>query len=184
MTEVQTLAPRECWDQMSAVGSSPRFIDVRTQTEFGAGHAKGAVNVPLDTLNRSPFPDSEGVIYVICQRGNRSLAACNTLVGAGFTQVINVDGGTLAWAQAGLPMVREPGWRMSLERQVNLATGALTFGGTLLGAGLSPFFYIIPAAVGAGLVLAGLTGRSFMAVLLAHMPWNRGKVACPLGGRS
>ena len=43
-------------------------------------------------------------VYVICRTGNRSQTASETLVGLGYTQVYNVDGGITAWLDAGLPV--------------------------------------------------------------------------------
>ncbi len=45
-------------------------------------------------------------VYVICQAGHRSLMACEMLSKAGVN-VVNVDGGTLAWEKAGLPIERD-----------------------------------------------------------------------------
>jgi len=41
---------------------------------------------------------------VICHSGNRSAKACAALVAAGFTDITNIQGGTMAWEAAGLPM--------------------------------------------------------------------------------
>jgi hypothetical protein len=45
--------------------------------------------------------------------------------------------------------------------------------GGLLGAAVSPAFYLLSAFVGAGLVFAGATGFCGMARVLELMPWNR-----------
>ena len=58
-------------------------------------------------------------------------------------------------------------------RQVQIAAGALALLGVLLGALVAPAFFGIAAFVGAGLVLAGVSGFCGMAHLLAAMPWNR-----------
>ena len=74
--------------------------------------------------------------------------ACDKLVAAGYTNIVNVEGGTSACEQAGLPVARGKKV-MSLERQVRIAAGSLVFTGTLL-AIYSPWFLIIPGFVGAG----------------------------------
>jgi rhodanese-related sulfurtransferase len=86
--------------------------------------------------------------------------------------VVCVEGGTDAWEQAGLPVVR--GHKViSLDRQVRMAAGLLV----LLGVGLSflvhPAFSALSAFVGAGLLFAGITDTCGMAMLLAKMPWNQ-----------
>jgi rhodanese-related sulfurtransferase len=152
------------------------LIDVRTPAEFRELHVEAARNVPLDQLdpaevmqNRAGSADEP--LYVICRSGNRGHQACMRFEKAGFSNVRNVEGGTLACVEAGVPVVRGKK-TMSLERQVRIAAGALV----LLGLGLSflhPAFLGLSAFVGAGLVFAGITDTCGMGMLLARMPWNR-----------
>ncbi len=58
-------------------------------------------------------------------------------------------------------------------RQVQLAIGVLAFTGSLLAIFVNPLFAILPAFLGAGLILAGSTGWCGLAILLSKMPWNR-----------
>ncbi|WP_420561918.1 YgaP family membrane protein [Tepidicaulis sp.] len=62
---------------------------------------------------------------------------------------------------------------MEVNRQVQITAGALVLSGIVLGAAVSPAFYLLSAFVGAGLMMAGITGWCGMARLLAVMPWNR-----------
>jgi rhodanese-related sulfurtransferase len=62
---------------------------------------------------------------------------------------------------------------LPIMRQVQIAAGLLVLLGIALAVLVSPWFMALPAFVGAGLVLAGLTGFCGMANLLRHMPWNR-----------
>ena len=73
------------------------FIDVREAHEFQAGHAPGAKNLPLSTLEQSYkelHPNHE--YHIICQGGVRSASACQFLSAQGFS-VTNVEGGMNAW---------------------------------------------------------------------------------------
>ena len=73
------------------------LIDVREAHEFQAGHAPGAKNLPLSTLEqgyKELNPDHE--YHVICQGGVRSASACQFLSSQGLT-VTNVEGGMNAW---------------------------------------------------------------------------------------
>ena len=73
------------------------LIDVREVHEFQAGHAPGARNLPLSTLEqgyKELKPDH--AYHVICQGGVRSASACEFLSAQGLT-VINVEGGMNAW---------------------------------------------------------------------------------------
>ena len=110
-------------------------------------------------------------VYLICRSGSRGKQACEKLLSAGYENVVNVEGGTLAWEKAGLP-VRRGKKVISLERQVRIAAGSLVLLGSLLGL-LSPWFFALPAFVGAGLVFSGVTDTCGMGLLLAKMPWNR-----------
>ena len=62
---------------------------------------------------------------------------------------------------------------MSLERQVRIAAGAMASAGGVLALAISPWFALVPAFVGAGLVYAGITDRCGMAMLLGKLPFNR-----------
>ncbi|MBK9272076.1 MAG: rhodanese-like domain-containing protein [Saprospiraceae bacterium] len=66
------------------------LVDVRTQAEFSAGTFKGAVNIPLDTLERniSKFKGKENII-VFCRSGARSAQAKSILLQHGIQNVFN-----------------------------------------------------------------------------------------------
>jgi glyoxylase-like metal-dependent hydrolase (beta-lactamase superfamily II) len=73
-------------------------LDVRRRAEFWEGHVTDAENVPLDELpDRLAEVDREHPLAVICAAGYRSSIACSLLARAGFTNIINVQGGTEAW---------------------------------------------------------------------------------------
>ena len=157
------------------------LIDVRTPVEFREVHVEFARNVPLDRLDpaavmqaRNGSPDEP--LYVICRSGSRGRQACEKFLAAGFTNVVNVEGGTLACVEAGLPVVRGKK-AISLERQVRIAAGLLVLLGALLGWLVHPAFVGLSAFVGAGLVFAGVTDTCGMGLLLARMPWNQVKDA-------
>jgi rhodanese-related sulfurtransferase len=149
------------------------FIDVRTSAEFRSIHAEGAVNLPMQTLELGEITFAkEDEIHVICQSGGRSMKVCQKLETAGFTNVVNVEGGTSAWHEAGLPVV-EGKKVMSLERQVRIAAGSLVVIGAVVGQFLHPAGFGLSAFVGAGLVFAGVTDTCGMGMMIARMPWNR-----------
>jgi rhodanese-related sulfurtransferase len=158
-------------------GGKIELLDVRTPIEFQELHAVGARNVPLDRLDpaavmRDRFGD--GPLYVICRSGSRGRQACEKFLGAGFTDVVNVEGGTLAWAECGLPIVRVKK-TISLERQVRIAAGFLVLLGVLLGWLVHEAFLGLSGFVGGGLVFSGVTDTCGMGLLLARMPWNQVK---------
>lgn len=84
-----------------------KLLDVRTPEEFASGHVPGAVNVPVDQVSASNPTISalskDEDVYVICAVGGRSSRASDVLAEAGF-KAVNIQGGTEAWKQAGLPV--------------------------------------------------------------------------------
>ncbi len=70
------------------------------------GRPPGAVLIPLGEVEaRAPAElAADKPVYVICNSGNRSRTASDTLIRLGFTEVYNVDGGIQAWLKAGLPV--------------------------------------------------------------------------------
>lgn len=82
------------------------LLDVREPEEWAAGHAPGALHVPLGDLDPQRFSGDE--VAVVCRSGNRSGKATMTLTQAGV-RARNVEGGMQAWADSGLPMVTPDG---------------------------------------------------------------------------
>lgn len=171
-----TIRPRELEDRRQR-GQTIELIDVRTPAEFREVHAEPARNVPLDRLDpqtvmQSRNGSAEEPLYFICRTGSRARQACEKFVAAGYTNVVNVEGGTQAWEESGLPVIRGRK-TMSLERQVRIAAGSLVVLGTALGWFVHPAFLILAAFVGGGLIFAGVTDTCGMALLLGRMPWNQ-----------
>jgi rhodanese-related sulfurtransferase len=79
------------------------FINVCTPTEYDEMHIQGVRSVPLDTLSEhlGEFKD-KNAIYIHCMGGRRSLQAIEILTRLGVSaELINIEGGILAWAGAG-----------------------------------------------------------------------------------
>ncbi len=171
-----SITAHQLYEKVQA-GQHVELIDVRTPVEFQEVHAREARNVPLDSpqlrqLLQSRNGSAGDPLYVICQGGSRSTKACDRLLAAGYTNVVNVEGGTRAWEAAGLPVVRGKK-AVSIERQVRIAAGLLIVAGSLLAWFVHPAWVALPAVVGAGLTFAGITDSCAMGLLLAKMPWNQ-----------
>ena len=84
-----------------------QVVDVRRPAEYGNGHVPRALNAPLASLDRVaaqlPFAKDKPTA-VICAGGYRSSAAASLLEKFGFTNLLNVSGGTGAWIDAGYPV--------------------------------------------------------------------------------
>jgi rhodanese-related sulfurtransferase len=78
------------------------IIDVRTSDEYAKGHIAGAINIPIGTLSADRLPP--GQVLTACSMGGRGGRAADLLARAGRT-AFSIDGGTTAWAAAGLPIV-------------------------------------------------------------------------------
>lgn len=92
-------------DDLAARSGMP-LIDVREPDEFAAGRVPGARNIPLQQLlDRLPEVPADRPVAVICQSGRRSQQGAQALAAAGI-DAVTVDGGTAAWALAGLPLER------------------------------------------------------------------------------
>jgi len=81
-----------------------QIIDVRRPAEYSSGHAPRAITAPLAQLRESLpklnlKPDTQTAI--ICAGGYRSSAGTSILQRTGFTNLLNVTGGTKAWIEAG-----------------------------------------------------------------------------------
>lgn len=176
---VPTINPRQLVELCKS--GKVEVIDVRTPAEFQELHAAVARNVPLDRLDPAAIMQArhgskDEPLYLICRSGGRGRQACEKFLTAGFTNVVNVEGGTQACVEAGLPVVRGKK-AISLERQVRIAAGSLVLLGVLLGWLVHPIFFGLAAFVGAGLVFAGITDTCGMGMMLARMPWNQVKDA-------
>jgi rhodanese-related sulfurtransferase len=115
---------QEAYDLMQ---SDPEviYLDVRSIPEFEAGHAAGAINIPIAHFTpgsgMSPNPDFPKVVeanvpkdaklVVGCKSGGRSARACEMMSQMGYGDVTNIRGG-FGGAMDNLGRVTEPGWSM------------------------------------------------------------------------
>lgn len=100
---VKEVQPDEALEIMRA-NADVQFVDVREPDEYARAHATGVKLIPLGELPaRVGELDKTRPVVCICAKGGRSMKACQFLAGEGFTDLTNVDGGTTAWVQMGLP---------------------------------------------------------------------------------
>ena len=173
---VTIITPKEL-AELCKDGKKIDLIDVRTPVEYREVHVEGARNVPLDQLDPAALMQARNgstnePLYLICRSGSRGQQAREKFLKAGFSNVVNVEGGTMACVEAGLPIIRGKK-AISLERQVRIAAGSLVVLGAVLGWFVDPAFVGLSAFVGAGLLFAGITDTCGMGMILARMPWNQ-----------
>ena len=92
---------------VAAVGDpNVQIVDCREQNEWDASRAEGMTLMPLDSIaQRMGELDKERPVIVVCRSGRRSLIAAQQLAAAGFTDVKSMNGGLIAWAELGYPLI-------------------------------------------------------------------------------
>jgi rhodanese-related sulfurtransferase len=83
------------------------FLDCREPKEYKMGHIPGALNIPRGLLEfqiANKVPDKNTPIVMYCKKGGRGCLATCTLCKMGYENVVNIDGGWLAWEKAGYPV--------------------------------------------------------------------------------
>jgi len=153
------------------------LVDVRTPVEYAEVHVPQAWNFPLDQLDPGELLVSGQIhreipTYLLCRSGGRASKAAEKFKQAGIDNTVVVEGGTLAWIDARLPVDRGASKVISLERQVRIGAGSLVLAGVLLAVFVHPYFIALSGFVGAGLIFAGISDWCGMGLLLARLPWN------------
>ncbi|MEA2836982.1 MAG: hypothetical protein QOD89_1532 [Bradyrhizobium sp.] len=152
------------------------LIDIREADEHAREKVLEARHVALSTLDEADLALHRGKAVIFhCKSGARTVGNASRLaqkVGDACEAFI-VDGGLDAWKKAGLPVVTDRHQPIELQRQVQIGAGSLAFLGTMLGLFVTPWFFAVPAFVGTGLIIAGVTGFCGMASILMRAPWNR-----------
>ncbi|MBX6330126.1 MAG: rhodanese family protein [Pseudolabrys sp.] len=158
------------------------LVDIREADEHAREKIPGARHMPLSKLDETEIAVHQGKPVIFhCKSGARTLANASRLVGklGPSCEAFVIEGGIDAWRKAGLPVVTDRRQPLELQRQVQISAGSLALGGTALGLLISPWFFIVPAFVGAGLITAGVTGFCGMARVLMRAPWNRAAYGPP-----
>jgi rhodanese-related sulfurtransferase len=119
MTDVKRVSPAEA---QKLLGEGYRYVDVRSEQEFAAGHPEGAYNVPLMHMGgggmkpnplfrevmHARFP-KDAKLVLGCKAGNRSMRAATELIADGYTGIVDQRAG---WDGVRDPFgqLTEPGW--------------------------------------------------------------------------
>lgn len=100
------ITPKEVNERI-ANGEKLFLLDVREREEYADAHIPESVLIPLGQLSHklSSIP-KDATIIAVCRSGNRSGVAADMLRRAGYSNVLNLRGGIIAWAGAGLPIKR------------------------------------------------------------------------------
>jgi rhodanese-related sulfurtransferase len=164
-----------------------QLVDVREPVEHAEEHVVGARLIPLGEIeHRSHEITRDQPLVIMCRSGKRGGQAVAKLQAQGFSNVRNLEGGLLAWKEAGQPVGRAAKKVFPLMQQVQIIIGLGVLMGVVLSLTVHPNWVFLSAIFGAGLVFAGSTGWCGMAILMSKMPWNRvsGQSSCASGSCS
>ena len=110
-SQVEVVSPEDTSAQVSA---GAVLLDVRETEECQHGHIDGSVQIPRGVLESFADPagphhpaalDPDRRVIVACRSGARAALAAVTLQTMGYADVAVLDGGLVAWQDAGLPVV-------------------------------------------------------------------------------
>jgi rhodanese-related sulfurtransferase len=97
-------------DQFLTASAEPGtvVVDVRTPAEYAAGHVDGAVNIDVESgsfASEIAALPKDTTYAVYCRSGRRSALATDQMAEAGFTSVVNLQGGVADLQAVGAPIV-------------------------------------------------------------------------------
>jgi rhodanese-related sulfurtransferase len=176
---LKTISPEAAAALLREGGAT--LVDVREPDEHARERIPGARNLPLSRLEEAELAVHDGrPVLFHCRSGARTQGNAQRLAAkAGICEAYVVEGGLEAWKRAGLPVTEDRRQPLELMRQVQIAAGSMVVLGVVLGAAVAPAFFALSAFVGAGLVVAGVTGTCGLARVLRLMPWNRPAAGTP-----
>lgn len=103
--KIKQVALAEIYELFKARPEHHVWIDVRQPGEWASGTIPGAERITLAELpGRLSGLDKAKTYVLVCLSGGRSSQASLLMASAGFQQLINFEGGMLAWKAAGYPL--------------------------------------------------------------------------------
>ncbi|MCB0574532.1 MAG: rhodanese-like domain-containing protein [Saprospiraceae bacterium] len=103
------LAPQD-FERHLKTTAEVQLVDVRTPAEYADGHLAGARNIDYYDDHFTSLIgqlDKDKPVMVYCAKGGRSASAAEKFHNAGFKDVLDLDGGIIAWKEAGMPVVKD-----------------------------------------------------------------------------
>jgi rhodanese-related sulfurtransferase len=83
------------------------LVDTREESEWAAGHVKGALHLGKGVIERdieAQVPDKATKLVLYCGGGFRSALVADNLQKMGYSNAISLDGGWRALKESGLPL--------------------------------------------------------------------------------
>ena len=97
----------EGYKKMAAAREPHTLVDTREESEWAAGHVKGAVHMSKGIIERdveAKYPEKDTTLVLYCGGGFRSALVADNLAKMGYTNAISLDGGWRALKESGLPL--------------------------------------------------------------------------------
>jgi len=172
MSQLKTISPARAAELMR---QGAVLVDVREADEHARERIPGARHHALSRIDAQTLVrPGDAVLVFHCRSGARTKGHAGRIAAATpACETYILDGGIDAWKKAGLPVTLDRSQPIDIMRQMQIGAGSLALLGVVLGALVAPGFYALSGFVGAGLLVAGLTGFCGMARVLALMPWNK-----------
>jgi len=102
----EKMPPADFWKSYEAA-TDAQLIDVRTPEEVAEGKVAGATMMNFRDSNfqsQLETLDKEKPVYLYCRSGGRSGQAAATMERMGFQHIVDMQGGMMAWEDAGMPV--------------------------------------------------------------------------------
>ncbi len=173
MSKCETISVNQFLDMNK--GKNIKIVDIRNPDEYARESIKGAENIPVDKLDQCSF-DKDDLVIFHCQAGNRTRQCQDKIENLGLNKPYILEGGITAWKKANQPLNIDKKAPLPVMRQVQIIVGFMVLVGVVLALTISPWFSLISAFFGGGLLFAGLTGFCGMANILMLLPYNKPRV--------
>ena len=100
---IKNISPTELSEKIKA-DQTQILVDCREQAEWDESHVDGFTLIPLSCFEQAleVLKNKDQDIHIMCRSGKRSMNACMFLEENGYENLYNVEGGILAWKEAGL----------------------------------------------------------------------------------
>ena len=149
------------------------LVDIRGADEYAREHIADARHMPMERLTTEGLKNEANAVIFHCRSGNRTVMNAQALDDCATCEVFILEGGLAGWKRAGLPVIKDSKQPLELQRQVQIGAGSMILLGVILGTFVAPQWYALSGFVGAGLIMAGVTGFCGLARVLMKMPWNK-----------
>jgi phage shock protein E len=104
---VETVSPSKAAEVVADAPADLVVLDIRTPEEYAAGTIEGSVNIDFyaaDFADQLAALDRDATYVLFCRSGNRSATAAQMMRDLDFAEVYEINGGIVAWSQAGQPI--------------------------------------------------------------------------------